>query len=136
MPNLQTVNSVTETPAASPDEALDHFESLFRFEADCSDVHAAFEHADPGFVLFDVRSPQLFEAGHVPGATNLPHGRITERNLASYASDTLFVVYCSGPHCNGADKAAIRLARLNRPVKIMIGGVEGWKDEGYPLTQG
>jgi rhodanese-related sulfurtransferase len=47
--------------------------------------------------------------------------------------DTMFVVYCAGPHCNGADKAALRLADLGRPVKKMIGGVEGWMDEGFDL---
>jgi rhodanese-related sulfurtransferase len=45
----------------------------------------------------------------------------------------VFVVYCSGPHCNGADRAALRLARLGRPVKHMIGGIEGWKDQGLGL---
>jgi rhodanese-related sulfurtransferase len=65
---------------------------------------------------------------------SLPHGKINERNLAQYAPETLFVVYCSGPHCNGADKAAVRLARLGRPVKKMIGGVEGWRAEGFSLT--
>jgi hypothetical protein len=33
-----------------------------------------------------------------------------------------------------ADRAAARLARLGRPVKKMIGGVEGWKDEGFRLA--
>ena len=66
---------------------------------------------------------------------NLPHGRINERNLAEYPPDTLFVVYCSGPHCNGADRAAVRLARLGRRVKKMIGGIEGWKDEGFDLAR-
>jgi rhodanese-related sulfurtransferase len=42
-------------------------------------------------------------------------------------------VYCAGPHCNGADKAAVRRARLGRPVKKMIGGIAGWKDEGFAL---
>jgi rhodanese-related sulfurtransferase len=88
------------------------------------------------FVLLDVRSPELFAAGHVPGAVSLPHGRIVERNLAEHPTDALFVVYCAGPHCNGADKAAVRLARLGRPVKKMIGGIEGWKDEGFTLTTG
>lgn len=41
---------------------------------------------------------------------------------------------CAGPHCNGADKAAVRLARLGRRVKKMIGGIEGWKDEGFDLA--
>jgi rhodanese-related sulfurtransferase len=84
-------------------------------------------------VLLDVRSPDLYAGGHLPGAVNLPHGRITERNVSGYPPDTLFVVYCAGPHCNGADRAAIRLARLGRPVKKMIGGIEGWKDEGFEL---
>jgi rhodanese-related sulfurtransferase len=66
---------------------------------------------------------------------SLPHRRLTDRNLAEYPSDTLFVVYCAGPHCNGADKAAVRLARLGRPVKKMIGGITGWTDDGFTLTQ-
>jgi rhodanese-related sulfurtransferase len=126
-----TANPVTETPAASPQDARAHFESLLAFEADCWDVHEAMQLPEPGFVVLDVRSPQLFAAGHIPGAVNLPHRRINERNLAQYESEVLFVVYCAGPHCNGADKAAARLARLDRPVKKMIGGVEGWKDEGF-----
>jgi rhodanese-related sulfurtransferase len=81
-----------------------------------------------------VRAPAVFEAGHVPGALNLPHGKINERNLAAHPADTLFVVYCSGAHCNGADRAAAQLARLGRRVKKMIGGIEGWKDEGFRLV--
>ena len=105
-----------------------------RFETDCSDVHASLAQANPGFVLLDVRSPDDYAKGHVPGAINLPHRRITESNLAGYPSDAVFVVYCTGPHCNGADKAAVRLARLYRPVKKMIGGIAGWKDEGFELA--
>jgi hypothetical protein len=37
-------------------------------------------------------------------------------------------------HCNGANKAAVRLARLGLPFKMMIGGVAGWIDEGFSLT--
>ena len=136
MPDLSETNAVTDPPAAASDRALAHFEGLLAFESDCWDVHDAMTGNDPGFVLLDVRSPDLFAAGHVPGAANLPHRRIIERNLAAYAPDTLFVVYCAGPHCNGADKAAVRLARLGRPVKKMIGGIEGWRDEGFPLTTG
>jgi rhodanese-related sulfurtransferase len=86
-------------------------------------------------VLLDVRGPQSFQAGHVPGAINLPHGKINERNLSPYPMETLFVVYCNGPHCNGSDRAAVNLARLGRRVKKMIGGIEGWKDEGFDLDQ-
>lgn len=127
---------MTEVPAAGPEQARAHFEALLAFETDCWDVHEALLSPEPGFVLLDVRSPDLFAAGHVPGAVNLPHRRINERNLAAYGPESLFVVYCAGPHCNGADKAAVRLARLDRPVKKMIGGVEGWRDEGFTLVTG
>jgi len=133
MPALLTEPAVTAIPAAAPQIALAHFERLLTLETDCWDVHASVEAGDPGFVLLDVRSPESFAAGYVPTAINLPHRRINERNLANYSNDTLFVVYCTGPHCNGADRAAVRLARLGRPVKKMIGGIEGWKDEGFAL---
>ncbi len=136
MPNLQTTDPVTEVPAADSASALAHFEHSFAFETDCWDVHAAMEAGSTEFVVLDVRSPELYAAGHVPGAVNLPSRKISERLLAEHAPDTLFVVYCGGPHCNGADRAAVRLARLGRPVKKMIGGVEGWKDEGLSLATG
>ncbi|MGA2837348.1 MAG: rhodanese-like domain-containing protein [Acidimicrobiales bacterium] len=136
MVDLTTTNPVTEVPAAPAAVALAHFGALPGLETDCSDVHAAMARPDPGFVLFDVRGPELFAAGHVPGARNLPHRRIIERNLAEFPDDTLFVVFRAGPHCNGADRAAVRLASLGRPVKKMIGGIEGWEDEGFPLATG
>ncbi len=128
--------AVAETPAASAARAAAHFESLLEFETDCWDVHASLAAPTPGFVLLDVRSSEGFAGGHVAGATNLPHPDIDDATLAVYPPETLFVVYCAGPHCNGADKAALRLARLGRPVKKMIGGVTGWLDEGFTLTTG
>jgi rhodanese-related sulfurtransferase len=127
---------VTDVPAAPPATALAHFEALLAYETDCWDVHAALAAGHRGFVVLDVRSPEAFAAGHVPGAVSLPHRRINERNLAPYPAEALFVVYCSGPHCNGADRAAVRVARLHRPVKKMIGGITGWKDEGFELEAG
>jgi len=106
------------------------------FETDCWDVHDALRRGQQGFVVLDVRSPALFAAGHVPGAISLPRGMLVERNLASFDPDILFVVYCNGPHCNGADKAALALAHLGRRVKKMIGGIEGWKDDGLGLEFG
>jgi len=135
MPNLPgSERPVTDIPAAPPAEALAHFEGNLRFETDCWDVHAGLAGGHQGFVVLDVRSVESFARGHVPGAASLPHRRITERALAAFPPDTLFVVYCAGPHCNGADRAAVRLARLGRPVKKMIGGITGWLDEGFPLA--
>lgn len=124
---------VTMIPAATSPDALAHFESLFEFETDCYDVHDAMSSGKSDFVLLDVRSPALYEMGHVPGAINLPHGKIIESKLSQFEPNTMFVTYCAGPHCNGAFRGAIRLAKLGRPVKVMIGGVTGWLDDGYSL---
>lgn len=128
-------SAVTAVPAAPPNVARDHFAAEFSFETDCWDVHESLERG-ADFVLLDVRSPALFAEGHVPGAINLPHGKIIASKLAAWPSDTLFVTYCAGPHCNGAARGALRLADLGRPVKIMAGGVTGWIDEGFDLARG
>lgn len=133
---MPTTNSVTAIPAADSETALAHFRAELQFETDCSDVSSALATGTPGFVLLDVRSPALFAQGHVPGAVNLPHGKIVESKMVNYPADTLFVTYCAGPHCNGATRGAIRLAQLGRPVKVMRGGITGWLDERFPLAAG
>ncbi len=77
--------------------------------------------------------PTAFAAGHLPGARNLPHAAIDEVSTRDLPRDAVFVTYCWGPHCNGATRAASRLAALGFSVKEMIGGVAGWRAEGYPL---
>jgi len=127
--------AVTQTRTADSAAALKHFSAALSFETDCWDVHDALS-KEPDFVLVDVRSPELYARGHVPGAINIPHAKIIESRLAQYPADTVFVVYCAGPHCNGAHRGAIRLAQLGRPVKMMIGGITGWLDEGFELARG
>jgi len=129
MPSL-----VTAIPAADSAAALAHFEASFRYETDCWDVHDALTSGNQDFVLLDVRGTEKYAAGHVPGALDLAHRKIIGSKIAEFPADTLFVVYCAGPHCNGAARAAVRLAQLGRPVKVMPGGITGWLDEGFELV--
>ena len=129
-------SAVTAVKAAPSDQALARFEGALAFETDCWDVHDSLSSGKAEFVLLDVRSHALYDNGHVPGAVSLPHGKIVEGTLREYSPQTMFVVYCAGPHCNGAHRGAIRLARLGRPVKLMIGGITGWLDEGFTLEAG
>jgi rhodanese-related sulfurtransferase len=129
-------NAVTTVPAAPSEVAVRHFEAELTFETDCWDTYEALNSGDPGFVLLDVRGPALFQKGHIAGAVNLPHGKIVASKMTEHAPGTLFVTYCAGPHCNGAARGALRLARLGFPVKIMAGGITGWIDEGFTLESG
>lgn len=127
-------SAVSRPPAASSLLARQYYASLLEFETDCWDTHHAITNNRQDFVLLDVRGEAAYEQGHLPKAIHLPHQQIRDENMSAYADNTLFIVYCAGPHCNGADKAALNLANLGRPVKKMIGGVTGWIDEGFELV--
>jgi rhodanese-related sulfurtransferase len=130
------MSTVSDIAAAAPADIEQHYSRRLAFETDCWDVHDAIRAGNMDFVLLDVRGPKLYEASHVPGAINLPHGKMTASRMAEWDAETLFVVYCAGPHCNGADRAAARLGRLGRKVKVMIGGITGWADEGFSFAEG
>lgn len=125
---------VSHPSAADSHRALAHFAAKFEFETDCADVQAAIEGGNLDFVLIDVRQPHLYASGHLPKALNIPYPRIDAATLEPFPPETLFVVYCSGMHCNGSSRAALRLARLGRPVKEMIGGFAGWRQEGFEVV--
>lgn len=128
---------VTDFPPVSSETAANHFLNRLSVEADCADVAAALQAGERDFVLLHVvGSQQAYTRQHVPGALHLPHREITTDRMSAWPEGTLFVAYCAGPHCNGADRAALKLARLGRRVKIMIGGITGWADEGLPFVSG
>ena len=128
---------VSAIPAAASPDAAAHFARRLSLETDCSDVGAALKAGEIDFVLLHVvGTPEAYARRHVPGAIHLRHVEITAERIAEWPTDALFVVYCAGPHCNGADRAALKLAMLGRPVKLMIGGVTGWEDEGLPFATG
>ena len=129
----------TTAPAASAlfehvatrDEAIAHFRGRLAVEVDVSDVAAALAEPEPGFVLVDTRSDESWAQGHVPGALHLPRRRIEELAPELVPAGTPVVVYCWGPACNGATRAALEFALLGHPVKEMIGGFEYWVREGF-----
>lgn len=128
---------VSAIPAAASQIAADHFARRLSVETDCADVAASMRTGEVDFVLLHVvGQPAAYARRHVPGALHLRHAEIDAARMAAWPMDTLFVVYCAGPHCNGADQAALKLARLGRPVKLMIGGITGWEDEGLPFATG
>ncbi len=128
---------VTDHPAAAPEAVMATYSAKLAMETDCSDVHHAFVNGEVDFVLLHVvGSPEAFASRHIPGAVHMPHRLISPETLARWPAETLFVVYCAGPHCNGADRAALKLAGLGRKVKVMIGGLTGWADEGLTFAQG
>lgn len=119
---------------ADPTAAASHFAARLSFETDCSDVHAALEHGDAGFVLLDTRSQEAWDQGHARGAVHMPKPDMPAR-IPTYPAGTRFVVYCWGPGCNGAQRAGLIIGELGYAVKEMIGGFEYWAREGLPVDR-
>ncbi|WP_067506010.1 rhodanese-like domain-containing protein [Actinoplanes sp. TFC3] len=107
--------------------AVEIFEERLRTQTDVSDVYGA---AEGDFVLIDSRSRTAWDQGHLPGAVHLPTADIAE---GAVPAGVRIVTYCWGPGCNGATRAALAFARLGYDVREMIGGVEYWVREGFPL---
>ncbi len=117
-----------------PAAAAAAFAVQLSVQTDPADVAAALSRADPGFVLVDSRSDAARAQGHIPGAVHLPTDQIAARAAAILDPGVPVVTYCWGPGCNGATKAAYALARLGYRVKEMIGGIEYWRREGFPVA--
>ncbi|MCE9688149.1 sulfurtransferase [Shewanella sp. AS16] len=113
-----------------------YFATKLACETDCSDVYADIRADTRHYVLLDVRSREAFEKSHAITAHNLPHAEIDQASMAKYPKDTRFVVYCWGPGCNGATRAALKISALGFAVKEMIGGIHYWEDfERYPVNR-
>jgi rhodanese-related sulfurtransferase len=109
--------------------AVRFFTERLQFQTDVADVHTALETGTPGFTLIDTRGIAGWQQGHIPGAVHLPTADIP--GLVPPA--TPVVTYCWGPGCNGATKAALAFAQRGYEVKEMLGGIEYWIREGFPV---
>lgn len=124
---------VLEHPAADPAEAHRHFAARLSVETDPADVALDLERNPDAIVLADARTEAAYGECHIPGALSLPHRSISAASTADLPRDRVVVVYCWGPGCNAAQKAALRLSALGFRVKEMIGGLEYWRREGHPV---
>ena len=89
---------------------------------------------DKGGVTFlDVRTEKEFKAGHIPGAKNVPRGKL-EYDIGKDIPDTnaAVVVYCKtgGRSCLGT-YTLVRMGYKN--LKSMDGGWKAWTKAGHPV---
>lgn len=127
---------VLQVPAAEPVEAETHFLMQLSFETDPSDVHTDLGRGVTGFVVVDCRSGADYAKGHVPTAVNMPYRDIGHESTARLSRDATYVVYDSGLFDNAATKTCLRLSALGFRVKEMMGGLNGWRSEGFPVAVG
>lgn len=85
--------------------------------------------------VVDVRPPEEFAAGHLPGAVNIPLAQLEQR-LADLPKNTEVVAYCRGPYCVLAFEAVARLRRDGYKARRLQDGYPEWKQAGLPVETG
>ncbi len=97
------------------------------------------ERARDGLVtVLDVRPPEEYAAGHVPGAVNIPLHELEDRleELNTPESENLEIVaYCRGPHCVLAFDAVARLREKGMKARRLEDGYPEWKVAGLPVEK-
>ncbi len=96
--------------------------------------------AEAHAVLFDARIPEEYEAGHLPGARNLPVGEMDQR-LGALASlltmETPILVYCGGADCSDSLELAMKLRGVGfQDLTLYPGGYAEWIEYGGAIHTG
>jgi rhodanese-related sulfurtransferase len=86
-------------------------------------------------LLLDVRTPQEFRGGHVPGAVNVPHTELTARlGEIETARESGIVVYCESGR-RAATAADVLVGAGFEDVRHLDGDMSGWRAAGLPVER-
>lgn len=120
----------TTTLSKEQQLAVEHFERKLAFEIGPFEVANSKE----PFQIIDLRDPQAFAKGHVPGAVN-----VSIEELDAYAGKldpkVTSVVYCYNITCHLATKAALLLAKKGQKVRELAGGFEDYTARDLKVEQ-
>lgn len=86
-----------------------------------------------GVTLIDVRTPEEFADGHVPGARSIPIDQLGARldELAAYRDQDIYLICEVGARSLGATQQ-LASAGFSRPINVR-GGTSAWRRAGYPV---
>ena len=81
-----------------------------------------------GYIILDVRRPDEYASGHIPGAINVPNEEIGTAEIAELPDKSqLILVYCrSGRRSKEASEKLVKLGYTNI---VEFGGILDWKGE-------
>ena len=80
---------------------------------------------ESGRILLDVRTPEEFASGHIPGAVNIPNESIGTQQIPELPDKAQrILVYCRSG--NRSKQASEKLAALGYTNVIEFGGINSW----------
>ncbi len=88
---------------------------------------------DDGVTVLDVRPPEEYESGHLPGALNVQLRELKGR-LADLPKDKEVIAYCRGAYCVLSFEAVAELRRKGYRVRRLEEGYPEWRAAGLPVV--
>jgi rhodanese-related sulfurtransferase/DNA-binding transcriptional ArsR family regulator len=82
--------------------------------------------------VLDVRPPEEYAAGHVPGAVNIPVHEL-EKRMRELPRSREVVAYCRGPYCLMSYDAVALLRRKGLKARRLQDGLPEWRTAGLPV---
>src|SRR5688572_13520432 len=119
-----------ETPTKIVDAAA-YFEAKLAYEIGPIGLNMAIENGEK-LTIVDLRTPELFAKGHIPGAINLKFEEL-DKNLDKLNKDKTTVVYCYDIVCHLSAKAALELAKKGYKVKELVGGFDTYAEKNLKV---
>jgi rhodanese-related sulfurtransferase len=84
-------------------------------------------------IVLDVRPPEEFRAGHIPGAISVPLEQL-EARLSDLPRSKEIVAYCRGPYCVMSFEAVKLLRAHGRKARRLEEGFPEWRADGFPVA--
>lgn len=97
------------------------------------DIDELANRLDAGTVLIDVREPDEYTSGHVPGAVPIPLSELADRTDEVPSGEPVLVICKAGGR---SMRACEMLAPLGRDVTNVAGGTMAWIESGRDVVAG
>jgi rhodanese-related sulfurtransferase/DNA-binding transcriptional ArsR family regulator len=85
-------------------------------------------------VVLDVRPPEEYSAGHLPGAINIPVHELAKR-LKELPKRKEVIAYCRGPYCLMSYDAVTLLRTKGLKARRLVSGLPEWRAAGLPVER-
>jgi hydroxyacylglutathione hydrolase len=86
-------------------------------------------------LILDVRDPDEFTEGHIPGSAHIPYGELPKR-LSELPTNRPIATICSGGKRSGLAASVLQREGFENVIHVARGGVGTWRRRGYPIASG
>jgi len=131
---LAALRQVSEHRVAEVEQLLKTW-LAHRDELEAVPAQVVLERAKKGLVVvLDVRPPEEYSAGHLPGAVNIPIHQLAKR-VKELPKRAEVIAYCRGPYCLMSYDAVTILRKKGIKARRLEAGLPEWRAAGLPVVR-